>query len=51
MEFKRHNSESGQGMFEYLAIVVVIACVIIAFLMLLGTQVSTVFSQIASALD
>lgn len=42
--------EKGQGLVEYALILVLIAIVVIAVLTLLGTQVSTVFSQIASAL-
>ncbi len=43
--------EKGQGMVEYALIIVLIAVVIIVVLTLLGGQISTVFSQIASALD
>jgi pilus assembly protein Flp/PilA len=42
--------EKGQGLVEYALILVLIAVVVIAILALLGTQVSTVFSQIYSAL-
>ncbi|GBD08643.1 hypothetical protein HRbin22_00884 [Candidatus Thermoflexus japonica] len=42
--------EKGQGLVEYALILVLIAIVVIAILTLLGTQVSTVFSSIASAL-
>jgi len=42
--------EKGQGLVEYALILVLIAVVVIAVLTLLGTQVSTVFSSIASAL-
>ena len=39
--------EKGQGMVEYALIIVLIAIVVIVVLSLLGTQISTVFSQIA----
>jgi pilus assembly protein Flp/PilA len=42
--------EKGQGMVEYALIIVLIAIVVIAILGLLGTQISTVFSQIVSGL-
>jgi pilus assembly protein Flp/PilA len=42
--------EKGQGMVEYALIIVLIAIVVIIILSLLGTQISTVFSQISSAL-
>jgi pilus assembly protein Flp/PilA len=42
--------EKGQGLVEYALILVLIAVVVIAILALLGGQVSTVFSQIYSAL-
>jgi len=42
--------EKGQGMVEYALIIVLIAIVVIAVLTILGTQIRTVFSQIASAL-
>jgi pilus assembly protein Flp/PilA len=43
--------EEGQGLVEYALILVLIAIVVIGILSLLGTQVSTVFSQINSGLD
>jgi pilus assembly protein Flp/PilA len=43
--------EKGQGLVEYALILVLIAVVVIAILTVLGTRVSTVFSQIASALS
>jgi pilus assembly protein Flp/PilA len=43
--------EKGQGLVEYALILVLIAVVVIVVLSLLGTQVSAVFSQIASALS
>ncbi len=43
--------EKGQGMVEYALIIVLIAIVVIIVLTVLGTQISRVFSQIASALD
>jgi pilus assembly protein Flp/PilA len=43
--------EKGQGMVEYALIIVLIAIVVIVVLTVLGTQISTVFSQIASALN
>jgi pilus assembly protein Flp/PilA len=42
--------EKGQGLVEYALILVLIAVVVIAILTVLGTQVSTVFSQITSGL-
>jgi pilus assembly protein Flp/PilA len=42
--------EKGQGMVEYALIIVLIAIVVIAILTLLGTQISTVFSEIVSGL-
>jgi pilus assembly protein Flp/PilA len=42
--------EIGQGMVEYALIIVLIAVVVIAILIVVGTQVSTVFSQISSGL-
>ncbi|MGB9873054.1 MAG: Flp family type IVb pilin [Anaerolineae bacterium] len=42
--------EEGQGLVEYALILVLVAIVVIVILTLLGTQVSSVFSQIASAL-
>jgi pilus assembly protein Flp/PilA len=42
--------EKGQGMVEYALIIVLIAIVVIVILTLLGTQISTVFSRISSAL-
>jgi pilus assembly protein Flp/PilA len=42
--------EKGQGLVEYALILVLIAIAVILILTVLGTRVSTVFSQIASAL-
>ena len=42
--------EKGQGMVEYALIIVLIAIVVIVVLSLLGTQISSVFSQITSSL-
>jgi pilus assembly protein Flp/PilA len=42
--------EKGQGMVEYALIIVLIAIVVIIVLGLLGEQISTIFSQITSAL-
>ncbi len=42
--------EKGQGMVEYALIIVLIAIVVIVVLTVLGTQISTVFSQISSAM-
>jgi pilus assembly protein Flp/PilA len=39
----------GQGMVEYALIILLIALVVILGLTILGTQLSTVFSQIASS--
>jgi pilus assembly protein Flp/PilA len=43
--------EKGQGMVEYALIIVLIAIVVIVILALVGTQVSNIFSKIASALN
>jgi pilus assembly protein Flp/PilA len=43
--------ERGQALVEYALILVLIAVVVIAILTVLGTQVSTVFSRIASTLQ
>ena len=43
--------EKGQGLVEYALIIVLIAIVVIVILALLGTQVTRVFSRIASALS
>jgi pilus assembly protein Flp/PilA len=42
--------EKGQGMVEYALIIVLISVVVIALLILVGSQISTNFSRIASAL-
>ncbi|MCS7352207.1 MAG: Flp family type IVb pilin [Anaerolineae bacterium] len=42
--------EKGQSLVEYALILVLIAVVVIVILTILGTQVSQVFSRIASAL-
>ena len=42
--------EEGQGLVEYALILVLIAIVVIIILTVLGTQVSSVFSQISSGL-
>ena len=42
--------EKGQGLVEYALIIVLIAIVVIVILGILGTQISTVFSRIASTL-
>ena len=46
----RNRSEAGQGLVEYALIVVLIAVVSIAILTMLGTSVSSVFSQANAAL-
>ena len=43
--------EKGQGLVEYALIIVLIAIVVIVILAIVGTRVSTIFSQIASALS
>ncbi len=43
--------EEGQGLVEYALILVLIAIVVIGILTVLGTKVSTVFSQIKSGLQ
>ena len=43
--------EKGQGMVEYALIIVLIAVVLIVVLALVGSQISTVFSQIVSGLS
>jgi pilus assembly protein Flp/PilA len=42
--------EKGQGLVEYALILVLIAIVVLIIMGLLGNQVSTIFSQITSAL-
>ncbi len=42
--------EKGQGLVEYALIIALIAIAVIAILMLMGTQVSGIFSRIAAAL-
>ena len=42
--------EEGQGLVEYALILVLIAIIVIVILGVLGTQVSTIFSQITSGL-
>jgi pilus assembly protein Flp/PilA len=42
--------EEGQGLVEYALILVLIAIVVLVILGVLGTQVSTIFSQITSGL-
>lgn len=42
--------EEGQGLVEYALILVLIAIVVIVILTILGTQVSTIFSNISSGL-
>ncbi len=42
--------EEGQGLVEYALILVLIAIVVIVVLTLLGSQISTIFSQITSGL-
>ncbi len=44
------NREEGQGLVEYALILVLIAIVVIGIVTVLGTQVSTVFSQVDSGL-
>ena len=43
--------EEGQGLVEYALILVLIAIIVIVILGVLGTQVSTIFSQITSGLQ
>jgi pilus assembly protein Flp/PilA len=42
--------EKGQGMVEYALILVLIAIVVLVVLALIGTNITTTFSNIASAL-
>jgi pilus assembly protein Flp/PilA len=42
--------EKGQGMVEYALLISLIAIAVIVVLTLLGTQLSTIFSQITSGL-
>jgi pilus assembly protein Flp/PilA len=48
---KPGSQQEGQGLIEYALILVLIAVVVIVVLALVGTQISNIFSQIASALD
>ena len=41
--------EEGQGLVEYAVIIMLIAIVLIAIVAIFGTQVSTLYSQISSA--
>jgi pilus assembly protein Flp/PilA len=42
--------EEGQGLVEYALILVLVAVVVIAILLLLGPQISNVFSRVTSGL-
>ncbi len=44
------RAERGQGLVEYALILVLVAIIVIAVLMLLGTQIGMVFSTINSSL-
>ena len=46
----RFQAEEGQGMVEYALILALVSVVAIAMLQSIGTQVSVVFSEAASAL-
>ena len=46
----RNLNNKGQGLVEYALILVLIAIVVIVILTVLGGQVNTIFSTIASAL-
>lgn len=46
-----YPTEQGQGMVEYALIIVLVAVVLIIVLAAVGTQISTVFSQIISGLN
>jgi pilus assembly protein Flp/PilA len=48
--FAKMQNEEGQGLVEYALIIVLVSIVVIAALSLLGTNVSTVFSNIAETL-
>ena len=52
MDYCRYyvNDESGQGMVEYALILVLVSIVAIAMLTLVGTNVTTVFTNIKDAL-
>lgn len=43
--------EKGQGLVEYALIIVLIAIIVLVILAILGTRISNIFSQIASALS
>jgi pilus assembly protein Flp/PilA len=45
------QNEEGQGLVEYALIIVLVSIVVIVALSLLGTQVSTVFSNITTTLS
>jgi pilus assembly protein Flp/PilA len=45
------QNEEGQGLVEYALIIVLVSIVVIAALSMLGTNVSTVFQNIATTLD
>lgn len=44
------KNEKGQGLVEYALILVLVSIVVIVVMGLMGTQISTIFSQITSAL-
>jgi pilus assembly protein Flp/PilA len=43
--------EKGQGMVEYMLILLLVAIILILILSLLGTQISGMFSQVVSTLE
>lgn len=44
-----HRNEKAQGMVEYSLLILLIALVVIVALTLFGTQLSSIYSQIANA--
>lgn len=49
MSFSPRVRERGQGFIEYAFLIILIAVVLILVVMLLGTQLSTLYSTIVSA--
>ena len=46
----RHKGQRGQGLIEYTLIIMLVAMVVLAILMLFGTQIGNAFSMITGGL-